>query len=154
MSYGSIPGCNEVQAKLQTTVVPFLSNKVVSSLISTFLNNPNVQADWDNMVSGIGVFLVAYPAVRVLITLSDGHVAYDSSKGVANTYLNYQAGLINENHNTRVSIMVSLLGSSGVGYEEKYSSSTGRHENYASIRMGLTTAKSLGCARVSIETLA
>lgn len=157
MSYGSIPGSSELQNRLQSTQLT-IDNKqrLVSSLISEFLNNPTNETAWDNMNTGIIKFLTNYSpllyGLRVLITLADGEVAYDSASD-NNTFANYQSGALGDNHNTRVCIMVALLGNSGVGYEEKYSSTTGKHENYSAIRMGLSTAKPLGCARVSVDTI-
>jgi hypothetical protein len=105
----------------------------MDAAIQTFLNNNSQR----------------YLNLRVLVTLPDGKVAYDSSKGVNNTFARYQADLINENHNTRVAIMSALLGNSGVGYEEKYSNSTGLDEVYIAERMGFSPSRPSGCVRIS-----
>ena len=83
-----------------------------------------------------------------MITLSDGTVAYDTSK--ANTYAKYVAKTINENHNSRVSILQALLGSSGVGLETKYSTTSTHLTNYFSQRVGPSVADSMGVIRVSV----
>jgi hypothetical protein len=45
---------------------------------------------------------------RIVITLPDGTVVVDTSKN-NNTYANFQAKAINENHNTRVAILDAQL---------------------------------------------
>ncbi len=158
MSYASIPASNDLQYRFQSIVLVIDDvSWVASSLIANFLSNPTSESMWNNMKILINHFLNMYlallPGLRVLVTLADGTVAYDSSKGEDNTFANYRAGTINENHNSRVCIMVALLGNSGVGNEEKFSSSTGNHENYTAIRMGLTPTKPLGCVRLSMITV-
>jgi hypothetical protein len=157
MAYSNIPTLSDLQARLQVTQVSINNvQKSGSSLISTFLSTPNSEAAWNNMNTVIQTFLARdsslYPSLRVLITISDGRVAYDSSKGANNTFARYQSGLINENHNTRVAIMVALLGNSGVGNEDKFSTSTGINESYNALRMGLSTSNALGCSRVSVNS--
>jgi hypothetical protein len=61
---------------------------------------------------------------RVVITLPDGTVVVDTSKGAANTYQNFQDKVINENHNTRVAILDAQIYDCGVGLETKTSTST------------------------------
>jgi hypothetical protein len=158
MSYGSIPGSSDLQYRLQSTQITIDGKvRIASSLISEFLNNTDDEIAWNNMNTVILKFLTTYSqlltGLRVLITLSDGTVAYDSSKGIKNNFDNYQLKGLGENHNTRVAIMVALLGNSGVGNEQKYSTTTGKNENYTAVRMGLSTAKPLGCTRVSLDTI-
>lgn len=74
--------------------------------------------------------------VRILITLPDGTVMYDSSKGNTNTRDNFLSKSINENHNTRVAIMIAQMNKCGIGYEEKYSSTTQNNEIYVAYRIG------------------
>jgi hypothetical protein len=147
-----------LQSMLQTTTDPTVldnsGNRITASTaITTFLYNPNSEDYWDIMSTLIQAFITAnassIPGLRVLITLSDGKVAYDTGK--TNTFQRYQNGTINENHNTRVAILTALLGNSGNGNEEKFSTSTGIPEAYNAIRMGLSTTNSLGCSRVSLN---
>ena len=145
-----------LQSKLQTTEADVSGNTIsVSTALTDFLNNPSSQLYWNIMNVLITAFMTAntssIPGLRVLITLSDGRVAYDTSKGANNTFANYQAGTINENHNTRIAILTALLGNSGNGNEDKFSTSTGQPESYNAIRMGLSTTNSLGCSRVSFN---
>jgi hypothetical protein len=158
MSYASIPGSNDLQYRFQSTPVTIDGvTWIASSLISNFLSNPTSETMWNNMNTLINTFLNTYsqllPGLRVLVTLSDGTVAYDSSKGSLNTFANYQAGTIGENHNSRVCIMIALLNNSGVANEEKFSTTTGNHENYTAVRMGLSQTKPLGCVRISMITV-
>ena len=73
---------------------------------------------------------------RVMITLPDGTVVIDTSKGAANTYANYSAKKINENHNTRIAILDSQLFECGAGVETKRSTTDGVVESYVAIRLG------------------
>lgn len=72
---------------------------------------------------------------RLLISLPDGTVVFDSSRG-NNTYNNFKNNKINVNHNTRRSIMASQLYKNGTAYERKYSTTTQQKEIYVSIRLG------------------
>lgn len=73
---------------------------------------------------------------RVVITLADGTVVIDTAKGAANTFANYDAKKINENHNTRVAILDAQLYDCGVGLETKTSSTTDVKEVYLAKRLG------------------
>jgi hypothetical protein len=157
MAYANTPGLTELQALLQSTQVTISSvPRVTSTLVTQFLQNPNSETDWNNMNTAIQSFMTTYSpllaGLRVLVTLSDGHVAYDTSKGVNNTYANFQANTIGENHNTRIAIMVALLGSNGIGNEIKASTTTGTKQAYNAVRMGLSTSLALGCVRVSANS--
>jgi hypothetical protein len=73
---------------------------------------------------------------RILATLSDGTVWYDSSKGDMNTYANFKSKSINENHASRYSIRQAMDSYEGVGWESKYSTSNNNFENYYAVRGG------------------
>ncbi|MEQ1639067.1 MAG: hypothetical protein ABL903_20585 [Methylococcales bacterium] len=95
---------------------------------------------------------------RIVITTPDGIVVYDSSKGTANTYANFVAKTINENHNSRIAILNAQLYECGLGVETKYSSTDKTTEDYVAARLGLgTTAAaasylhSLGTVRLSVK---
>lgn len=126
--------------------------------------------NWGFMDTNIQTFITqytsgtntgVYPSLRVVVTLTDGTVAYDS--GVSgnvtigtnvvpkNSFTAFQNKLINENHNSRVAIMSALLSKIGSGYEIKYSSSTGKREAYNAMRMGVSSDDALGCCRVSYQ---
>lgn len=84
---------------------------------------------------------------RILVTLSDGTVIFDSSKD-NNARANIKS--INENHMSRVAIVSAALSQSGVAFEKKYSSSTGFFEEYLAHRLGKSSENSLGIIRWSI----
>lgn len=101
---------------------------------------------------------------RILVAESDGTVVVDSSKpknpGSAIQFtsanslnnwktkpffafaggstlpanLNYNA--VNENHHSRIAILQTQLYQDGVGYETKYSTSTGTNQAYVAVRLG------------------
>jgi hypothetical protein len=85
---------------------------------------------------------------RVLITLPDGTVVVDTKKTTANTYENFAAKLINENHNSRIAILDAQMWPCGVGVETRRSTSTGTIENYLARRIG-GYLNNLGTVRVS-----
>ena len=88
--------------------------------------------------------------LRILVALSDGTVAYDSSKS-NNTYENMLSKLINENHNTRPEIMLCVLNSSGTGQSKRHSSSLHKDLLYIALRLGSSVNENLGTYRVSID---
>ena len=94
-------------------------------------------------------------SLRLMFCEADGTVLYDSSKGTSNTYANSQSKLeasrINENHNSRIAIIKSLLSASGRGYEVKRSTSTGQTESYLSVRLGTAPEVPVGTIRVSYK---
>lgn len=85
---------------------------------------------------------------RVVITLPDGTVVVDTAKGAANTFANFDAKKINENHNTRISILDAQLYDCGVGLETKTSTTTDVKEVYLAKRLG-NYLNSAGTVRLS-----
>ena len=153
-------GLVELQSLLQTTRADVSINgvlvpSVANVAITKFMKNPGLEENWNNMNTIIQKFMTEYKplitGLRVLVTLTEGHVAYDTLQDASgnNTYANYLTNSINVNHNTRVSIMMALLSNSGVGNENKYSSTTGLPTGYNVVRMGLSPSDALGCTRVS-----
>ena len=93
---------------------------------------------------------------RILVTLADGTVCYDSTNNASitditkrNNHDNALGKRINENHMSRIAIMVSALSSSGVGMEQKTSTTTGAFEQYLSLRIGNSAQEAKGFIRVS-----
>jgi hypothetical protein len=84
---------------------------------------------------------------RILISLPDGTVLIDTSKA-NNTYANFVAKAINENHNSRVAIFMAQEFPCGAGLERKFSTSTGQTETYLAVRSG-THLNSQGTIRIS-----
>ncbi len=143
-----------LQNKLQSFVPPG-SSSPLSDTIGIFMDNI-LESQWNTMYAGVKAFVAAnvsslYPSLRVVITLPDGHVVCDTYKSdTVNTYNNFRTKSINENHNSRMSILTALLSNSGHGYEEKYSSSDLRMEAYHAQRMGAFSLNALGVVRVSV----
>ena len=160
----SLVSMHQLMSKLQShtppnslsypTTVP--NGAPLSDIIVAYLDTAT-ESSWNFMKAVVTDFInvnssTLYPSLRVVITLTDGKVAFDSSKGAANVFANISSltNPINDNHNSRVSILSALLSSSGTGHEQKYSSSTGKFEIYQAVRMGASTANALGVVRVSI----
>jgi len=97
---------------------------------------------------------VAYPSgttYRIVATLTDGTVWFDSSK--TNTYAGFKAKTINENHNTRRPFMESLLQEDiTYPFEAKVSTSTGLYEERVVMRIGGSKTEPLGCIGLSART--
>jgi hypothetical protein len=129
-------------------------NAAAGTAVYDFLDSSNDSIKWSTMSALINLWVssnsLSATELRVVITLSDGTVAYDTSKANANTYEKYVAKTINENHNSRVSILQALLGSSGIGFETKYSTTSTHLTNYFSQRVGPSVADALGVIRVSV----
>ena len=144
----------QLQSKLQS-YVPSGSSSPLSDTIGIFLDNV-LEAQWNTMYAGVKAFVAAnvstlYPGLRVVVTLSDGQVVLDTNKSDSvNTFNNFKAKTINENHNSRVAILTSLLGNAGTGYEEKFSTSDLKFEAYHAQRMGAASSNALGVVRVSV----
>jgi hypothetical protein len=133
------------------------ATRLVGTIITQFLTEPGTQANWERMHNAIQHFMntntaqQSHVGLRVLVTLADGHVAYDTSK--TNTWANFRANTINENHNSRPAIMSALLGNLGMGYEVKYSSTDNQKEAYHVQRMGPSSHNALGCIRISVKSV-
>eukprot|EP01084_Bolivina_argentea_P156869 273353_1 len=99
--------------------------------------------DWDpsdkgsyTAIKAIGAKITNKYGYRTTLCVPDGSVIYDAPKGADNTFENAVNKAIDENHNTRVSIMSAQLNDEGKGWEEKLSTSSSTVENYVSRRCG------------------
>ena len=128
-------------------------NNSSGSTVYNFLSK-ETETSWGTMSSSITNWLnlnkPSISGLRVLISLSDGTVAYDSNSSF-NSFVDYKAKKINENHNSRIPIFTALISNSGVALEQRYSSSTGRFTNYIAQRVGLSAQDSMGCVRISVD---
>jgi len=93
---------------------------------------------------------------RIIACLPDGTVYFDSKNKdniptdtTSNFFTNAGNKDINENHNTRACIMNAQLVADGVSFESKYSSSTGKYEDYVAMRIGPQGAN-FGTVRYSV----
>lgn len=73
---------------------------------------------------------------RILATLADGTVFFDSSKLDKNTYENYKTQQIGENHASRSAIRQSMDSQNGEGWERKYSTTDDNIQEYYALRLG------------------
>jgi hypothetical protein len=146
-------------ASLSAAVLSFNSTPEgpIDNLIQVFLTT-ETQASYEAMVAGLAQAITslatgADSTLRILISISDGKVAYDSSKGVANnTWVKFLADTVNaSNHNTRPEILVALLGNTGVGISERYSRSVETFQKYQANRYGSSTQSNAGTFRVSLN---
>ena len=128
-------------------------NSSSSSAVFNFLSNEN-ELSWNAMIvsaqSWINANKASNPGLRVLISLSDGTVAFDSNSSL-NSFVDFKEKKINENHNSRVALMSALISSNGVGLELKFSISTNQFTNYIAQCVGLSSQNSMGCVRISIN---
>jgi hypothetical protein len=100
------------------------------------------------------------PTGRVLITLPDGTVVVDTSKPddpsnstpdvQANSFQHFKNKTVNENHNTRISILDAQLWPCGLGVERKFSTTDNVSEIYLAERLG-DYLNNDGIARLSIK---
>lgn len=100
---------------------------------------------------------------RVIVTESDGTIAYDSSKSAsANKFSNIgrialktgsttdSAYVINENHNTRPEILQALQSEAGTGSSLRYSKTVEAALQYSVLRVGNAFNVPVGCIRASM----
>lgn len=139
--------------------------------ITTFVSNP-IEANFISMTTTLNSFVSYYytntqpnfTSIRVLISDSDGTVAYDSNVYIGPTlktpsqvpvissFANYTSKVINENHNTRAAIMTALISNGGVGTEQRWSTSTNNFTQYLAVRIGINSETSYGVIRVSMSS--
>lgn len=143
----SVPRCvryNRVQWKLYkkiyNNILDYELEVKINDLIQLPVGSPEQELAYNNLltllVKVFGVTL-GTESPRVLVTEPDGKVIYDTAKGAdVNTVQNFNAGLINENHNTRPSIMAAQLFEAGVGHEIRFSNSVDANQSYVAVRAG------------------
>ena len=88
---------------------------------------------------------------RLLCTLADGTVFYDSGSKVENSFANFKSKSINENHQSRSAIQKAILNEDGLGWEAKFSTSTNSYEQYVALRVGMSQQDSMGVTRLSFK---
>jgi hypothetical protein len=129
--------------------------------LQVFLN-ASTEARYNNAINILAAFknkcqTVAYPSgtvYRIVATLVDGSVWYDSSKS-NNNWASFKDRSINENHNTRIVLQKANLGAPGqYQFEGKYSTTDGQFESYVAVAVGSDGTTSFGCVRLSVVSLA
>jgi hypothetical protein len=100
------------------------------------------QATYQNLLDLARSIASSIPTGRVLITLPDGTVVVDTSKPdnlpdvQANSFDHFKKKTVNENHNTRISILDAQLWPCGLGVERKFSTTDNVSEIYLAERLG------------------
>jgi hypothetical protein len=98
---------------------------------------------------------------RILMTVPDGTVVIDTAKGSfngkvyelgENTWANFKAKTINENHHTRPEFLISILGETGIGAVERYSTSINTYEHLQVTRFGASPQRPYGFVRVGLNS--
>jgi opacity protein-like surface antigen len=120
-----------------------LAPKVAS--LTTLLRAVKDQPTYAKLLSAVRA---AAGTDRLVVTLADGTVVVDTGRSALNNYATYAAKGVNENHNSRVAIMLAQTHVCGLGVETKYSSTDKSNEKYVAIRLG-TYLDSAVTARIS-----
>jgi hypothetical protein len=118
------------------------------------------QATYQNLLDLARSIASSKTTGRVLITLPDGTVVVDTSKPddppdstpdvQANSFQHFKNKTVNENHNTRISILDAQLWPCGLGVERKFSTTDNVSEIYLAERLG-PYLNNEGTARLSIK---
>lgn len=88
-------------------------------------------------------------AIRIVIIAANGMVIVDSEKGTRNTLVNFLAGAIDENFNSRIAILDAQAWPAGVGLERQFDFNNFRYGSAVAIRLG-GYLDSLGTVRLTI----
>lgn len=155
----SLFGFNNVMAACAPQVLTKLTAPPYASLnailtpakVTTFktkLSAVKDQATYSVLLTEANATAATVANGRIVITLPDGTVVVDTSKGTANTYQNFKNKVINENHNTRVAILDAQIYDCGVGLETKKSTTDNIVESYVAKRLG-NYLDSAGTVRIS-----
>jgi hypothetical protein len=153
----NFPNLSQLSNDILAHVPRFVLGAVsVRNEIQNFLTS-QTEASYNNMRNALESAKIAHAIdenakLRILLSIDDGTVAYDSSR-TTNTYSNFVSNTINSaNHNTRPEILSALLGQSGVALSERFSRSVSTFQKYHALRYGATTESNLGTFRVSMDT--
>ena len=151
-SFNAMAACApQVTTKLAAAPYDTLNAILTPAKVTSFrnkLNNVTNQGTYAILLAEANATATLIANGRVVVTLPDGTVVVDTSKGANNTYANFIDKAINENHNTRVAILDAQIYDCGVGLETKTSSSTGVQEVYLAKRLG-AYLDSAGTVRLS-----
>ena len=151
-SFNAMAACApQVTTKLAAAPYDTLNAILTPAKVTSFrnkLNNVTGQGTYAILLAEANATATLIANGRIVVTLPDGTVVVDTSKGANNTYANFIDKAINENHNTRVAILDAQIYDCGVGLETKTSSSTGVQEVYLAKRLG-AYLDSVGTVRLS-----
>ncbi|PXW87286.1 hypothetical protein C8R34_11169 [Nitrosomonas sp. Nm84] len=152
ISFNVMAACApQVQTKLAAAPYDTLNAVLTPAKITSFKNKLSAVKDqptYAALLTEANATAAIVASGRVVVTLPDGTVVVDTAKGATNTFANFEAKAINENHNTRVAILDAQIYDCGVGLETKTSSTTGVVEVYLAKRLG-AYLNSAGTVRLS-----
>lgn len=152
ISFNVMAACApQVQTKLAAAPYDTLNAILTPAKINSFKNKLGAVKDqptYAALLTEANATAAIVANGRVVVTLPDGTVVVDTAKGATNTFVNFDAKAINENHNTRVAIFDAQIYDCGVGLETKTSSTTGVAEVYLAKRLG-AYLDSVGTVRLS-----
>jgi hypothetical protein len=114
--------------------------------VKQYLEDPNSSALYTSMAEVLTQISLR-SEVRVLLAFADGHVIFDSAKN-NNTLANFQAQLIDENHNTRPEVMRAIT--AGEASAERVSSTVSVKSMYHAMRVGPTAENNMATLRLSV----
>ena len=132
---------------------------VVKTYLEGSLTN---ETNYNAMKSVLDALVASKSGARAVVTLADGTLVYDSKNNSLSTTdpsvstklnkaVNANNKGIGENHQSRIAIMLACLTVNGVGMEQKYSTSTGKFEEYLAVRVGPSSRYAIGVIRVSLS---
>ena len=153
-----MPGLkNVIKVKLEANL--FNRPQLVKPLLA-FLNNTKDEKAYKLMKDSMDAVVAntkqaavnaGGSKARLLCTLPDGTVFYDSGSKIENSYANFKAKAINENHQSRSAILKAILSEDGLGWEAKFSTSTNSYEQYVAMRLGMSQHDAMGVVRLSFK---
>jgi hypothetical protein len=141
---------NATYKKLQGLLKPKLGT------LQSQLQAVSDQVSYEKLLATASSLAKSIKDGRVVVTLPDGTVMVDTGKSTdpldastsGNSYNHYKTKTVNENHNTRLSIINAQLHPCGVGVEAKWSTSVKAKDIYVANRLG-SYLDSVGTARIS-----
>lgn len=124
----------------------------VSDAVWDFLDSVT-EANHRVMVQKLNQFLktqqTEYPSLRLIVSIAEGKVAYDSGKKDANTWKQFIANLIGDNNNTRISVLYALK--KGRGVESHFDTDISDNINMMSFRQGFSSQSAQGVVTYSVK---
>jgi hypothetical protein len=138
----------QVVSKLASNATYKALNAKLAPKVTTLTSLLRAVKDQPTYASLLGAVKATAGTDRLVVTLADGTVVVDTGKSANNNYATYAAKAVNENHNSRIAIMLAQTHECGLGVETKYSSTDKSNEKYVAIRLG-EYLNSAGTARLS-----
>lgn len=137
-TFAAVSCAPRVLAKVAAAPYKALDTALKPHLVAfkTKLDGVKDQASYAILLAEANATAASIAKGRIIVTLPDGTVVVDTSKAGINTYANYKAKKVNENHNSRIAILDSQLFECGVGVETKRSTTDNTIETYVARRLG------------------